>query len=81
MAYRTQCKCYECGSVWEDSVGSGLPEPKVCPTCIQCKEDIARNEYFSDLDQLTIEQRLRLIEEWIFNYRKYRVEHWWDVRF
>ena len=43
----------------------------VCSDCKQAKEDKARKEHFDALDKLSINDRLRKVEEWIYDYNPY----------
>jgi hypothetical protein len=76
MALQVNGFCHKCEKSFTTLIGSGQPHPIICPTCEQIKEDKKKEEYFAVLDSLTIEQRLRKVEEWIYNYKPYR-----EVRF
>ena len=72
MAHFTQGKCNKCGNKFQTMVNSGMSAPDLCDECQKEKEDIQRREYFHGLDGLTIEERLRRIEEWIYDYKPYK---------
>ena len=79
MAFIQEYTCKECGKKSKIAVQSGGIAPKFCAECERKESDIKRIEYFKGLDGLTIEQRLRKVEKWIYDYKapiNYR-----DVRF
>jgi hypothetical protein len=69
MAVITSCTCHTCGKSWRGAVGSGCPPHTECSECKTKRQDIARREHFGGLDGLSIEERLRRVEEWIYNYK------------
>jgi hypothetical protein len=50
-------------------VSSSDMPPMSCDDCIEKDVKAKRVTHFAELDKLTIEQRLRKIEEWIYDYR------------
>ena len=71
MAIVTMITCSKCLKHRQVTCASG----ELISTCDECRNteiDRERREHFSGLDGLTIEERLRNIEEWIYNYRPYR---------
>jgi hypothetical protein len=44
-------------------------KPTICGACKAREIDLARIEHFAKLDALPIEERLRRIETWIYDYR------------
>lgn len=72
MAYLRYIKCKGCGNERQVAVNSGMPTPDLCNECQKKNNDIKRRTYFHGLDGLTIEERLRKIEEWIYDYEPYR---------
>jgi len=60
MAYLEVWNCCNCLI----TAYSERPKDGLCKVCNKEAEDKKYKEHFSILDALTIEQRLRLIEEW-----------------
>ncbi len=69
MALIINCICQKCGKNWRGAVGSGALSPKLCDTCWGEENSRKRREHFGALDALTVEERLRKIEDWIYDYR------------
>ena len=69
MAVVVYCVCLKCGKCWRKAVGSGRPAPTICPECDKKEKDQKRREHFHGLDGLSLEERIRKIEEWIYDYR------------
>lgn len=63
MAFITSNKCRTCESRWE-----GVSSDE-CGECHNKRVDMERRQYFGALDVLTIEERIRKIEEWIYNHK------------
>jgi hypothetical protein len=74
MALIVDCACRECGKGWRGAVGSGLAPPTLCDECWGKENNRKRREHFGALDALTMEERIRNIEEWIYEYRPPRTE-------
>lgn len=72
MAYLIWIICKKCGKESQVAVNSGMPAPSLCDECQQKDINKKRREYFHGLDGLTIEERLRRIEEWIYDYKPYK---------
>lgn len=69
MAYQSNIFCPKCGENKAVIVSAGRPSPLICHGCQQAMDDAERAEHFTRLDALTIEERLHLIEEWIYDYK------------
>jgi hypothetical protein len=65
MAYITDWTCTKC----KKSQHSSVPKNRVCHDCKTKEEDRKRREYFGSLDALTIEERIRNIEEYIYEHK------------
>ena len=74
MAYLVYGKCKKCGEEFRTMINSSgeSSNPSLCDNCKREESDIKRREYFYGLDGLTIEERLRRVEEWIYNYKPYK---------
>ena len=72
MAVVVNGLCIECDKPFTTTIDSGQPIPLVCPKCLALEEEKSRRLYFGGLDGLTIEERLRKIEEWIYDHKPYR---------
>jgi len=69
MALVVEFVCSKCNKHSQMAIGCGSPTPTVCNSCNRIQSERLRRQYFSGLDGLTIEERLRNIEEWIYDYR------------
>ena len=69
MAYMTNIHCMECGENKTVAVGAGQVPELICGACQGLKDAERREEYFASLDKLPLEERIRKIEEWIYEYR------------
>ena len=69
MAMIMDIHCSMCGKIRQITVGAGRLKPTVCGTCENLENDRKRREHFKGLDGLTVEERLRKIEYWIYNYK------------
>ena len=69
MALVVDIDCLECGKRKRVTIGCGKPTPVICHDCNQIKADMARIEHFSGLDGMTIEERLRRIEEQLYDLK------------
>jgi len=69
MAIITTMFCGVCKETKPTSVGSSQATPMICCSCAKKIADEKRRLHFHGLDGLTIEERLRKVEEWIYNYK------------
>jgi hypothetical protein len=76
MALQVNGFCRKCEKSFTTLIGSGQATPNICPKCEHIETDKKTDEYFATLDSLTLSQRVRKLEEWIYNYKPYR-----EVRF
>lgn len=68
MAIHSTITCVRCNQI--KSVWHSVNEfPKVCGDCRKAEAFEARKAYFAKLDQLSIEERLRKVEEWQYDYQ------------
>lgn len=65
MAYVTNWVCRVC----RKSQHSAVPKNLTCYDCKKKDDDRKRKEHFMRLDAFTIEERIREIEEWIYEHR------------
>jgi|APSaa5957512622_1039677.scaffolds.fasta_scaffold36151_5 hypothetical protein len=68
--------CSRCKKLFECLIGSGETTPNICPTCKNDEKMKKDKEYFDELDNLTVSERIRRLEEWVHNYKPYR-----EIRF
>ena len=68
MAYSTTITCTKCLKLKTIIVSSG-DFTTVCGECKAAEEQEKRDKYFAELDKLTLEERVRRIEEWIYDYQ------------
>ena len=57
-----------CRHTYTGAFNPGYNE-NICPDCAQLDRNRERKEHFDRLDAMSIEERLRLIEEWIYDYK------------
>ena len=72
MAYNTIITCTECGQ----NKSVIVPSSGYVTQCGECRAKIqeeARKRHFAELDELSLEERIRKIEEWIYDYRPQHV--------
>jgi len=69
MAYMTTIFCTQCNESKNTIVGAGDSPSLICDSCRLENKDKERKEYFASLDKLPLEERIRKIEEWIYEYR------------
>lgn len=64
MAYCEHWVCSNCGQ----EVFSDIPRDRICHKCKEEIEEKERIAHFRILDNTSIEERLRRIEEWIYDH-------------
>jgi len=69
MAYITTMFCKVCKETKQTAIGAGQSTPMICCSCAEKIADEKRRLHFHGLDGLTIEERLRKLEEWVYNYK------------
>lgn len=69
MAYEANIYCTKCGENKTVIVGVGGVPGLICDSCKSIAEVESRDKYFADLGKLPIEERIRKIEEWQYDYR------------
>ena len=74
MAYNTVITCTACGENKNVIVPSSGPRTSRCHDCEAAYNAEQRANYFAELDNLTLEERVRRIEEWIYEYKPTYVE-------
>lgn len=75
MALLVTGVCQNCSRQFKTTIGSGRMRPSVCPECKSEEADQKRNQHLNELASLTVEQRLRKLEEWVYDYKPpYRCE-------
>lgn len=70
MALAHTITCSACGKQKEVLVGGGKAPPKTCSECTAVAEEAKLQEYLAELAKLPTDERLRKIEEWIYNHSK-----------
>jgi hypothetical protein len=68
MAFQTQITCGICKKDVTVAVISGGITPRICSECRRAGKDAEKIQYFEELDKFSIEERLRKVELWIYNY-------------
>ena len=67
MAMVVYHRCTKCHQYKQTSTQSGAPHPLMCYKCSSELKSNKREEYLEALDGLTIEQRIRNIEELLYD--------------
>ena len=70
MARLEVITCSKCGKQKEVWFPSGGFPPKICSDCTELAEEAKLQEHLAELAKLPTDERLRLIEEWIYNHSK-----------
>lgn len=78
MALIASFTCNVCNKERSECIGAGAPPRTVCSGCLKLESDRKRREHFYGLDGLTVEERMRNIEKWIYDYKE-RI-HPMDIR-
>ena len=68
MAYMTTTMCSKCGEKATVIVSNGVT-PHLCPDCEYKKAKAKSTLHFDKLDKLTLEQRIRKIENWMYRFK------------
>jgi len=79
MAVLSSIICDICGCRTDVSHSPANSAPKVCHACTNLAEVNKREAHLVTLAALPIEERLRRIEEWIYDYKPPKSIH--DYRF
>ncbi len=69
MAFVTKITCAQCGEDKSVTVGSGAPNPKICHDCQDKTNRNNRAIHLEGLKALSLEDRISLIEQWIYDYK------------
>ncbi len=69
MALLVEIVCSDCGKSSLECVASGMRPPYLCSDCYTKKKNLERAKHLLGLSMLTIEERLELIEKWIYDYK------------
>ncbi len=64
--------CNKCKKPFKDLIRSDETIPNICPTCKNDEKMKKDKEYFDELDNLTINERIRRLEQWVHDYKPYR---------
>jgi len=78
VAILTHIHCPSCGETKRVCHGFG-DRPAECHECSSKREARARAVHLAGLKALTVEERLALIEEWIYDHKPHVRSH--DARF
>jgi len=71
MAFAIQRTCMKCGNVFDDlQPASGYMSLALCSDCEKTIVEEEKQKYFAKLDKMTIEERLRRLEEKDFTSHK-----------
>jgi hypothetical protein len=74
MSVVSQITCTRCGKTTHVSHSPADAAPKICGVCRGKAAASKRDQHFAELDALPIEERLRRVEAWIYDYRPQYVD-------
>lgn len=77
MAITSSIICSRCGQK-RDVTHSIRDYPSVCDECIKIEEETAKSEFLAKRAVLPIEERLALIESWIYDKDNEPEKDYWD---
>ena len=66
MTFMMNTQCSQCHLMKYLVVNGG---PHLCEDCLKLNAEEKKRKYFEELDKLTPEERMRRIEEWIYEYK------------
>ena len=69
MAVLSQITCTGCGVRTHVSHRPGDAPPQKCGACRKRDLDALRKAHFDELATMPMEERLRRVEEWIYDYK------------
>ncbi len=69
MALVVEIDCGICGRHETTTISSGGVRPEICSGCQKATEDSLRMRHFQGLDAMAINDRLRRVEKWIYDYK------------
>lgn len=69
MSVVSLIRCVECGRTADVSHAPHTSPPKTCGLCAKAEAGREREHHLAVLQTLTVEERLRKMEEWIYDYR------------
>jgi len=69
MAILSMITCEDCGERKEVNHSPADAQPRICAACRAKAADAKRTKHLAARAALSAEERLRLIEEWIYDYR------------
>ena len=67
MAFVTEMYCIKCEQTKSVSIPSGHPTPVVCSQCKAKESEEIRKRHFRILDGMFVEERIRLVEEQLYD--------------
>lgn len=68
MAFVSSFICAKCGEPRQEMIPSG-EFATACSACRRKDSDAKKRTHLKGLEALTVEERLRRIEEWIYDYK------------
>lgn len=71
MAFLAHGICSKCGKDFTKMIASGGGIPTICSNCEAKETTNRRLQYLKGLEALTVEERLKKIEKWIYDYKSY----------
>jgi len=67
LAYFSWINCRECGESKEVVCSAGMSDPIICGDCQNKIEKDKKKKHFEELDKLSLEERIRKIEENLYH--------------
>jgi len=68
MAFITTIHCYQCGETKREVMDSN--NPHVCGQCVSENNEKEHRVWVAGREGLTMEERVRDIEEWMYHHKK-----------
>jgi len=62
-------KCPQCKQTYTPMFASGSSVSSGCPYCKKEELQTKEEKHFTELDALSMEERVRRVEKWIYNYK------------
>lgn len=73
MAISTKITCIVCKQEKQVMHNSGEPAPRICDSCRQAEREKKKQEYLAGLEKLEMLERIRRLEELVYDHG--RVPH------
>ena len=62
-------KCIKCNQEKDISFYASGPRPSICADCVETEKATKKERYLNSLKENSIEKRLEVVEEWIYEQK------------